>query len=143
MYRTSPGQPCSANAISTNTHNTTPAARPSTTRLRRTAAIATATSAASCTGSSLRPVKRPMVPNTLSLVSRRPEPSALLAATNGLRDVSAGIPNHSSTTTAQPPTSSHRASRTARQAQIEYRAKNGHTSGRPSAASAPSTNAAR
>ena len=41
--------------------------------------------------------KRPIVPNTRSLRSRRPDPSAFEAATNGVREVSAGIPNHSRT----------------------------------------------
>ena len=83
------------------------------------------------------------MPNTRSLRSRRPDPSAFEAATNGLREVSAGIPNQSSTTTTIPATISHRIDGTRSHAQIEYRPRNSHTSGRPSAASAPSTNAQR
>ena len=115
----------------------------STTRFRRQTAIATASSAASSTGSSLMARKRLMVPVICPLVSRRPEPMALLAATNGLREVIAGTPNQSATITAQPATSSARAPGTVRQAQIEYSPRNGHTSGRPRAASTPSTKAAR
>ena len=101
--RGTPGQPCSANAISTHTQSTTPAASASVRRSRRKTAITTASSAASSIGSSLRPRKRPTVPKILSLVRRRPEPSAFVAATNGLRAVSAGMPNHRATITTQPP----------------------------------------
>ena len=143
MYRPSPGQPCSENATSTITHAHTPAASASVTRSRRTTAIATASSAVSSITAGLRSKKRPIVPNTRSLRRRRPDPSAFDAATNGLREVSAGIPNHSTTSSTIPPTIIHRMDGTRSHAQIEYRPRNSHTSGRPSDASAPSTHAQR
>ena len=59
----------------------------------------------------------------------------MLAATNGLREVSAGIPNHSSRLTTTAPITSPRARGTRIHSQIAYRPSNGHASGRPSPAS--------
>ncbi len=59
------------------------------------------------------------MPNTRSLRSRRPEPSAFEAATNGVREVSAGIPNHSTTSSTIPAAISIRIDGTRRHAQIE------------------------
>jgi len=67
----------------------------------------------------------------------------LVPATNALRELRAGIPNHRSRRTTTPPTISLRIDGSFRQPQIEYRPRNGHTSGRPSEATAPSTNAQR
>ncbi len=113
------------------------------TRSRRTTAKTTASSAVSSITIGLRSLNRPIVPNTRSLWSRRPDPSAFDAATNGVREVNAGIPNHKTTSSTIPPTIRARIDGTRSHAQIEYSPRNSHTSGRPSDASAPSTHAQR
>ena len=110
---------------------------------RRHTARATDSAAAISSGAAYRLRKRWAVPMILSPCSARPESSAFEAATNGVREVRAGIPNHSAATTRMPPTISHRIERIARQAQIEYSPRNTHTSGRPSAASTANTKAQR
>ncbi len=105
---------------------------------RPTAAPAARAASRACPGTG-RPSRTPCC-----VCSARPEPIAFEPATNGLREVSAGIPNHSASSTSDPAgDDSARIAGIVRHAQIAYSPRNGQISGRPSEASTPSANAQR